>query len=47
MRALTLGGSKPLPEPSSQAAGLKFEFGPEIVKRLVDRTARELEKLPE
>jgi oligoendopeptidase F len=46
MRALTLGGSKPLPELFA-AAGLKFEFGPEIVKRLVDRTARELEKLPE
>jgi oligoendopeptidase F len=46
IRALSLGGSKPLPE-LFEAAGLKFEFGPEIVKRLVDRAARELEKLPE
>jgi oligoendopeptidase F len=46
MKALKLGGSKPLPELFA-AAGLKFEFGPEIVKRLVDRAAKELEKLPE
>jgi oligoendopeptidase F len=46
IKALTLGGSKPLPELFA-AAGLKFEFGPEIVKRLVDRASRELEKLPE
>jgi oligoendopeptidase F len=46
MKALSLGGSKPLPE-LFRAAGLKFDFGPEIVKRLVDRVERELEKLPE
>lgn len=46
IKALSLGGSKPLPELFA-AAGLKFEFGPEIVKRLVDRASAELEKLPE
>ena len=46
MRALSLGGSKPLPELFA-AAGLTFDFGPEIVKRLVDRVNRELEKVPE
>jgi oligoendopeptidase F len=46
MKALSLGGSKPLPELFA-AAGLKFDFGPEIVKRLVDRVEAELEKLPE
>jgi oligoendopeptidase F len=45
-RALSLGGSKPLPE-LFKAAGLKFDFGPEIVQRLVDRVEAELEKLPE
>lgn len=45
-RALSLGGSKPLPD-LFKAAGLKFDFGPDIVKRLVDRIERELEKLPE
>ncbi len=44
--ALSLGGSRPLPE-LFKAAGLKFDFGPEMVKRLVDRVERELEKLPE
>src|SRR4029453_13512391 len=43
---LRLGGSRPLPE-LFKAAGLKFDFGPEMVKRLVDRVERELEKLPE
>jgi oligoendopeptidase F len=46
MRALALGGSKPLPE-LFKAAGLKFDFGPETIKRLVERVERELEKLPE
>jgi oligoendopeptidase F len=46
IKALSLGGSKPLPDLFA-AAGLKFEFGPEMVKRLTDRVARELEKLPE
>jgi oligoendopeptidase F len=46
LKALSLGGSKPLPELFA-AAGLKFDFGPEIVKRLADRVEKELEKLPE
>lgn len=46
MTALSLGGSKPLPELFA-AAGLKFDFGPETIRRLVDRVERELEKLPE
>jgi oligoendopeptidase F len=45
-RALSLGGSRPLPELFA-AAGLKFDFGPETVKRLVDRVEKELQKLPE
>lgn len=46
LKALSLGGSRPLPE-LFKAAGLRFDFGPDIVKRLVDRVERELEKLPE
>ncbi|MEX2219989.1 MAG: M3 family oligoendopeptidase [Phycisphaerales bacterium] len=46
MKALSLGGSKPLPDLFS-AAGLRFDFGPETIKRLVDRVEKELEKLPE
>lgn len=46
IKALSLGGSRPLPE-LFKAAGLRFDFGPDIVKRLVDRVERELEKLPE
>lgn len=46
MRALALGGSRPLPE-LFKAAGLVFDFGPETVARLVDRAERELERLPE
>jgi oligoendopeptidase F len=46
MRALSLGGSKPLPELFA-AAGLNFDFGPDSVKRLTDRVAKEMEKLPE
>jgi len=44
-RALSLGGSRPLPELFA-AAGLEFDFGPETVGRLVDRVEAELEKLP-
>ena len=29
------------------AAGLNFDFGPDSVKRLTDRVAKEMEKLPE
>ncbi len=46
IRGLSLGGSKPLPELFA-AAGLKFDFGPDAVKRITDRVAREMEKLPE
>ncbi len=46
LRGLSLGGSRPLPDLFA-AAGLAFDFGPEAVGRLVDRAARELEKLPE
>jgi oligoendopeptidase F len=46
LAALKLGGSRPLPE-LFKAAGLKFDFGPEMVKRLVNRVEKELERLPE
>jgi oligoendopeptidase F len=46
VKGLSLGGSRPLPE-LFRETGLKFDFGPEIVKRLVDRVERELESLPE
>ncbi len=41
MRALSLGGSKPLPE-LFKAAGLKFDFGDETVARVVEAVEREL-----
>ena len=44
--AMSLGGSKPLPELFA-AAGLPFDFGAETVGRLVERVRAELEKLPE
>ncbi len=46
IRAMSLGGTRPLPE-LFHAAGLPFDFGPEIVKRIVDRVSSELDKLPE
>ncbi len=45
-QAMRLGGSRPLPE-LFEAAGLKFDFGPAVLGRLVERVQRELEKLPE
>lgn len=45
-RAMSLGGSRPLPELFA-AAGLEFDFGPATVGRLVDRVRAELRKLPE
>jgi oligoendopeptidase F len=45
-KALSLGGARPLPE-LFEACGLDFDFGPEGVKRTVERAARELEKFPE
>lgn len=44
-RAMRLGGSRPLPE-LFDAAGLKFDFGTDTVKRLMDEVQQELEKLP-
>ncbi|MCX5690345.1 MAG: M3 family oligoendopeptidase [Planctomycetota bacterium] len=46
VKGMSLGGSKPLPELFA-AAGLTFDFGPEAVKRLVDRAGVELAKIPE
>jgi oligoendopeptidase F len=46
MKALSIGGARPLPE-LFEACGLVFDFGPSTIKRLVDRVGSELEKLPE
>lgn len=46
IKALSLGGSRPLPELFG-AAGLDFDFGPAVVEKLVTRVERELAKLPE
>jgi oligoendopeptidase F len=46
LKALSLGGSKPLPELFA-AAGLTFDFGPDTVARLTDRVRKEMDKLPE
>ncbi len=46
LRGLSLGGSRPLTE-LFEATGLRFDFGPETVKRLADRAEAELDKLPE
>ncbi|MFG0305674.1 MAG: M3 family oligoendopeptidase [Phycisphaerales bacterium JB040] len=45
-RALSMGGSRPLPELFA-AADLPFDFGDQTVARLVERVEAELEKLPE
>ncbi len=44
-RAMSLGGSRPLPE-LFEAAGLTFDFGPGIVSRLIDEVQQELDALP-
>ncbi len=46
INALRLGGSRPLPE-LFMAAGLRFDFGGETVRRVVAAVEEELEKLPE
>ncbi|MDX9912728.1 MAG: M3 family oligoendopeptidase [Phycisphaerales bacterium] len=46
IKALSLGGSRPLPELFA-AAGIEFDFGPSRVARLVERVEKELAKLPE
>ncbi len=44
-KALSLGGSRPLPELFA-AAGLDFDFGPDTLRRLMDEVQAELETLP-
>jgi oligoendopeptidase F len=44
-QALSLGGSRPLPE-LFEAAGLAFDFGPDTMKRLMDEVQHELDALP-
>ncbi|HBZ96531.1 MAG TPA: M3 family oligoendopeptidase [Phycisphaerales bacterium] len=44
-RAMTLGGSRPLPE-LFEAADLTFDFGPDTMKRLMDEVQGELATLP-
>lgn len=46
VRGMKLGGSLPLPR-LFEASGLRFDFGPETVRRLVDRAEIELDRLPE
>jgi len=43
-QALALGGSRPLPE-LFEAAGIRFDFGPETVEPLVDAVREELSTL--
>jgi oligoendopeptidase F len=45
-QALSLGGSRPLPELFA-SAGLDFDFGPATMRRLMDAVEEELERLPE
>ncbi len=44
MKALSLGGTKPLPELYA-AAGLKFDLSPDHIKTLMEFTAAEMDKL--
>ncbi|MCE7973891.1 MAG: M3 family oligoendopeptidase [Leptolyngbya sp. PLA1] len=44
-RALSLGGSRPLPDLFA-AAGLRFDFGPEVLGTLAARVQAELKSLP-
>jgi oligoendopeptidase F len=44
MKALSLGGTKPLPELYA-AAGLKFDLSPAHIKTLMEFTAKEMEEL--
>jgi oligoendopeptidase F len=44
-RALALGGSRPLPE-LFKAAGLSFDFGPAMMRKLVTEVQDELSRLP-
>ncbi|MCA9285054.1 MAG: M3 family oligoendopeptidase [Phycisphaerales bacterium] len=44
-RAMTLGGSRPLPE-LFEAAGLRFDFGADTMRTLMSEVGEELERLP-
>ncbi len=46
LSALSLGGSRPLPE-LFEAAGIRFDFSEDLLASLVDRAEHELAKLPE
>lgn len=46
LHALSLGGSRPLPE-LFEAAGIKLDFSVETISRLAERVEAELAKLPE
>lgn len=46
INGLSKGGSLPLPK-LFEATGIRFDFGYDIVARLVERVEKELEKLPE
>lgn len=46
LHALSLGGSRPLPE-LFEAAGIKLDFSVETIARLAERVEAELAKLPE
>ncbi len=43
-KALALGGSRPLPELFA-AAGIRFDFGAELIASLMETIRTELEKL--
>ena len=46
LHALSLGGSRPLPE-LFEAAGVKLDFSVDTISRLAERVEAELAKLPE
>lgn len=46
LKALSLGGSRPLPDLFA-AAGLPFDFGDDAVGRIAERVAKELDALPD
>jgi oligoendopeptidase F len=46
LRALALGGSRPLPDLFA-AAGLPFDFGESAIGRIVESVERELDKMGE
>lgn len=46
LHALSLGGSRTLPD-LFKACGLRFDFGADTIRRLVDQAEKELDRLPE